>query len=185
MILTSKCYSLVLIQILKNVPHDERVDVWSIGIVTFVLLVGYPPFMDDNQSALFRKIRNGEWEFIENDWRFVSKEVKDFIRGCLTIDPRERWSMEDCLRSAWIRQDPNQLSTVSLSDSLKILKQKKNRLRTVAKAITWLVGKESRPTEDIATLAQDFFCGDTSPNPTKEIVTGEAPAVSEPSNEIV
>ena len=141
--------------------------------------------MDDNQSALFRKIRNGEWEFIDEDWRFVSKEAKDFIKGCLTLDPKERWSMEDCLRSAWIRQDPDQLSTFSLSDSLKILKQKKNRLRSVAKAITWLVGKESRPTEDVATLAQGFLSAETSPKPTEEIVMGEPPAVSEPSNEIV
>ena len=59
-------------EILKNIPHDDRVDLWSIGVVTFVLLVGYPPFLEDNQSALFEKIRTGEWEFIEGDWRFMS-----------------------------------------------------------------------------------------------------------------
>lgn len=125
-------------EILKNIPHDNRVDLWSIGVVTFVLLVGYPPFLEDNQSALFEKIRTGEWEFVEHDWKSVSKEAKEFIRGLLHVDPKERWSVKECLRCAWIKKDPNNLSSIDLSTSLGTIRQRRSRLRSLAKAVMFL-----------------------------------------------
>ena len=50
-------------EILNGVPYDERSDMWSIGVILYILLGGYPPFIDDNQRKLFRKIRKGKYEF--------------------------------------------------------------------------------------------------------------------------
>ena len=128
--------SYVAPEVLRNLPHDQRVDIWSLGVVVFVLLVGYPPFLDQDQGQLFQKIRNGEWVFYENDWKHISKEAKDFVQGLLVVDPNERWTIDECLRSPWIQQDPSQLSTVDLSDTLlKLLQEKKRSLRTVALAL--------------------------------------------------
>jgi calcium/calmodulin-dependent protein kinase I len=121
-------------EILKNIPHDHRVDLWSAGVVIFVLLVGYPPFLDENQTTLFQKIRNGEFEFIEEDWRHISCESRSLVEGLLRVDPNDRWTIEDCLSSPWIRQDPAQLSCVDLSEALRVLREQKSRLRCLARA---------------------------------------------------
>jgi serine/threonine protein kinase len=50
-------------EILNGVPYDEAADMWSVGVILYILLGGYPPFIDDNQRRLFRKIRKGKYEF--------------------------------------------------------------------------------------------------------------------------
>lgn len=112
--------------------------------------------MEDDQSALFQKIRNGEWEFNETDWKDISEPAKDMIRGLLMVNPMERWSARECLRCEWLKRDANQLSQVSLDGSARLIREKKNRLRTIAKAIMW-IGKGPKATSDLATQAQDVI----------------------------
>lgn len=144
--------SYVAPEILKNIPHDQHVDLWSVGVVIFVLLVGYPPFLDDDQTKLFHKIRNGQWVFYEQDWKHISQDAKDLVKGLLVVDPNERWTVEECLRSRWIKQDPAELSCVDLSEALRVLKEKKSRLRSLAYAFMGL-GDKIKPAE-VATQAQ-------------------------------
>jgi serine/threonine protein kinase len=146
-----------ILEILKNIPHDERVDQWAIGIVIFVLLVGYPPFLEENQAVLFDKIRRGEWTFYERDWGKISAEAKELIRGLLAVDPKERWSIEEALRCKWIKQDPSTLSNINLSESINSLRTKRNRLRTMAKAVIWT--KDNNVCEDVPTQAQHASSG--------------------------
>ena len=127
--------SYVAPEVLKNLPHDQRVDIWSLGVVVFVLLVGYPPFLEEDQTTLFHKIRNGEWVFYEDDWKHISNEAKEFVQKVLVVDPNERWTIEECLRSAWIQQDPCKLSSVDLSEAIQKLQQKKRSLRNLARAV--------------------------------------------------
>lgn len=141
-------------EILKNIPHDERVDLWSIGVVSFVLLAGYPPFLEDNQQALFEKIRTGEWEFISSDWRHVSSDAKEFIKGLLVTDPKERWSVKECLRCNWINKDPDNLSSVDLSMSLGNLRARRAHLRNMAKTVILLGKGFGSVTDDVPTHAQ-------------------------------
>ena len=149
--------SYVAPEILKNIPHDDRVDLWSIGVVTCVLLGGYPPFLEDNQSLLFEKIRTGDWDFVENDWRHVSNDAKELIRGLLVVDPKERWSIKECLRCSWIKKDPNNLSSIDLSMSLGTIRQKRTRLRSLAKAVLFLGGGSLNTVSEVRTHA-DMDC---------------------------
>ena len=151
--------SYVAPEILKNIPHDDRVDLWSIGVVTFVLLVGYPPFLEENQSALFEKIRTGDWDFIKEDWRHISKEAKEFICGLLVVDPKERWSIKECLRSSWIKKDPNNLSSIDLSISLDTIRAKRKKLRSVARAVMFLGGASLNTVSDVPTHANVELSG--------------------------
>jgi len=89
-------------EILKNHPHDESADMWSVGVIIYVLLVGYPPFMEDRQRDLFRKIRQGEYTFNYDDWEGVSQDAKDMIRSLLVVDPAHRFSAKKALRHNWI-----------------------------------------------------------------------------------
>lgn len=104
--LTNRCGtpSYVAPEVLKNAPYDQMVDMWSIGVILFVLLCGYPPFADENQTELFRKIRMGEWKFRGEEWEQVSDEAKDLIRGLLVPNPVQRLSAEQALQCTWLRQ---------------------------------------------------------------------------------
>lgn len=142
-------------EILKNIPHDERVDLWSIGIIAFVMLVGYPPFLEDKQSDLFHKIRTCEWGFVKEDWENISMEAKDFIRGLLVNDPKDRWTVEEALRSQWINQDPDHLSSNDLAESLKGMRLQRNRLRGLARSVMFLGIRRDISVVEVPTQAQD------------------------------
>lgn len=77
------------------------------------------------------------------------------IQGLLVVDPSERWSIDECLRSPWIQHDPAQLSSVDLSESLRTLQEKKSRLRGLARSFVGF-GDKIIPVE-VATLAQAGF----------------------------
>lgn len=142
-------------EILKNMPHDQRVDLWSIGVVVFVLLVGYPPFLEEKQADLFLKIRTGDFSFVKDDWLQVSEDAKDLIKGLLKTDPKERWSLEEALRCKWINQDPDQLSSIDLGESVRSLKERRGRLRSLARAFMWM-GKDNTKPVEVKTQAQDL-----------------------------
>ena len=130
-----------LAQILKNIPHDQRADLWSIGVVTYVLLVGYPPFMDDDQSELFSKIRNGEYSLSNADWDPISQPAKDMIKGLLTINQKERWTIQQCLDCEWLAHDAKELAETALDSSKKSMKEKKERFSL--RSIMWFGNKTS------------------------------------------
>lgn len=125
-------------EVLKNIPHDERVDMWSLGVTIFVLLVGYAPFMEDDQLKLFSKIKRGEWRFHKPDWENISEDAKDLIRSLLVIDPVERLTVDEALRSPWIRRYNDSLSSVDLGSSITNLMLKRQKLRSVATSVVFL-----------------------------------------------
>jgi calcium/calmodulin-dependent protein kinase I len=90
-------------EILNNKPYGKAVDMWSIGVITYILLGGYPPFHDENQKNLFKKIKKGEFEFHEEYWGAVSSDAKDLIRGLLHVDPESRLTVDDVLGHSWVR----------------------------------------------------------------------------------
>lgn len=116
-------------EILKNIPHDESVDMWSVGVIIYVLLVGYPPFLKDTQAELFQQIRTGDWKFFKKDWKDISEEAQEMISGLLVVDPEQRWTVDAALRCAWIQRPEADLSTNDLSESLDMLRKRKSRLR--------------------------------------------------------
>jgi calcium/calmodulin-dependent protein kinase I len=89
-------------EILNNKPYGKAVDMWSIGVITYILLGGYPPFHDENQKNLFKKIKKGEFEFHEEYWGAVSDEAKDLIRGLLRVDSETRLTVDQVLSHAWV-----------------------------------------------------------------------------------
>lgn len=77
--------------------YTEACDMWSLGVITYCLLCGYPPFNDDNDLKLFNKIKKCEYEFQMPEWGTVSEESKDFIRKLLQLNPKERMTPEEAL----------------------------------------------------------------------------------------
>ncbi|RHY22193.1 hypothetical protein DYB32_009577 [Aphanomyces invadans] len=92
-------------EILKGAAYGKSVDIWSIGVITFILLCGYPPFHDDNHQALFRKIRKGEFAFDSPFWDAISDDAKHFIKQMLVVDNKKRY------RSSLHARSPRSRST--------------------------------------------------------------------------
>ena len=107
-------------EILHGNKYGKGVDVWSIGIITYILLCGYPPFHHDNHSILFKMIKKGEYEFDSPYWDHVTDDAKRFIRRMLETDPNMRASARELLEDPWIVGD--HVPNTHLESAVKELK---------------------------------------------------------------
>mmetsp|Transcript_20193 Transcript_20193/g.20293 ORF Transcript_20193/g.20293 Transcript_20193/m.20293 type:complete len:413 (-) Transcript_20193:169-1407(-) len=110
-------------EILSNDLYGKPVDMWSIGVITYVLLGGYPPFDDENEQKLFKKIKRSDYEFHPDFWRSVSKDAKDLIRKLLVVDPNNRMTAEDAMKHPWVRRNAKELEKINLNENLATLKK--------------------------------------------------------------
>mmetsp|Transcript_23844 Transcript_23844/g.56174 ORF Transcript_23844/g.56174 Transcript_23844/m.56174 type:complete len:375 (+) Transcript_23844:111-1235(+) len=123
--LTTQCGTpgYVAAEILEGRPYDTQADMWSIGVIVYILLGGYPPFIESNQRTLFRKIRKGQYEFHEEYWGQVSNDAKDLIRFLLTVNPDKRLTAEGGLNNKWIGADAATLASLDLGTNLEQFKK--------------------------------------------------------------
>lgn len=92
-------------------PITLSSDMWALGCLTYFALCGNLPFSDRNTAKLQMSIRKGNYQFPDNDWKNVSPEAKDFIKKCLTLDPKQRLTSKAALEHPWIKSGgkPNKL----------------------------------------------------------------------------
>ncbi|KAF5386526.1 hypothetical protein D9757_005933 [Collybiopsis confluens] len=89
-------------EVLLNEGHGKKVDLWSIGIITYVLLCGYSPFRSDEVKVLIRETKEAKIEFHDRYWKNVSAEAKDFIKRLLNPDPTKRPSAQEAFDDPWL-----------------------------------------------------------------------------------
>uniref|UniRef100_A0A8C6WY33 Protein kinase domain-containing protein n=1 Tax=Neogobius melanostomus TaxID=47308 RepID=A0A8C6WY33_9GOBI len=89
-------------EVLAQKPYSKAVDCWSIGVITYILLCGYPPFFEDNETQLFSKIMRAEYAFHSPFWDDISESAKDFIRNMMQKNPSKRFTTEEALKHPWI-----------------------------------------------------------------------------------
>ncbi len=106
-------------EILKGHPYDQAVDMWSVGVIIYVALCGYPPFLEQDQRVMLDKIRRGEYEFYAEDWNYISRHAQKLIRCLLKVDPDSRYSASTALHHEWIKEvNADELSKTELKNSL-------------------------------------------------------------------
>ena len=109
-------------EILGDKGYGKAVDMWSIGVITYILLGGYPPFYDEDRNALFNKIRSGAFTYHAHVFANVSVTAKDFINRLLTVDPNTRMTAEEALGHSWLSKSSAELRKISLMAGLSELK---------------------------------------------------------------
>jgi calcium/calmodulin-dependent protein kinase I len=90
-------------EVLKGQPYDNTVDIWSIGVITYILLCGFPPFYGNTDQQIFEKILRVEYDFPSPDWDHISVEAKQFIKSILVPEPSKRPSAIEAMEMDWIK----------------------------------------------------------------------------------
>ncbi|XP_037280798.1 MAP kinase-activated protein kinase 2 isoform X1 [Rhipicephalus microplus] len=106
--LQTPCYTpyYVAPEVLGPERYDKSCDMWSLGVIMYILLCGFPPFYSNHGLAISpgmkRRIRAGQYDFPNPEWKNVSQDAKDLIKGLLRTDPTQRLSIEEVLANKWI-----------------------------------------------------------------------------------
>ncbi|XP_062381840.1 calcium/calmodulin-dependent protein kinase (CaM kinase) II gamma 1 isoform X2 [Sardina pilchardus] len=91
-------------EVLRKDPYGKPVDIWACGVILYILLVGYPPFWDEDQHKLYQQIKAGAYDFPSPEWDTVTPEAKNLINQMLTINPAKRITAEQALTHPWVCQ---------------------------------------------------------------------------------
>ena len=85
-----------------NEGYDNSVDMWSVGVILYILLCGFPPFYSNKMPELFDQIMNADFQFPSPYWDNISNNAKDLITKLLQVDPKKRYTPDQCLNHPWI-----------------------------------------------------------------------------------
>lgn len=105
-------------EIIKKLPYDCSVDVWALGVLTYIMLSGKPPFKGKTKDEVFVQITTKNINYSSDIWKANSKEAKTFVKRLLVRDPKQRATAEELLQDPWILNnlDQNEISEDFLLD---------------------------------------------------------------------
>jgi len=97
--------------------YDQLSDLWSCGVIMYVMLCGYPPFFGETDAEVLSKVRLGNFSFNQADWKNVSEDAKNLIRMLLKMNPRDRYTAEQALNHDWIKNKAPKAKNVNLQEN--------------------------------------------------------------------
>jgi calcium-dependent protein kinase len=97
--------------------YDQLSDLWSCGVIMYVMLCGYPPFFGETDAEVLSKVRLGNFSFNQADWKNVSEDAKNLIRMMLKMNPRDRYTAEQTLNHEWIKNKAPRAKGVALQNN--------------------------------------------------------------------
>ncbi|XP_043108983.1 calcium/calmodulin-dependent protein kinase (CaM kinase) II gamma 1 isoform X11 [Puntigrus tetrazona] len=153
-------------EVLRKDPYGKPVDIWACGVILYILLVGYPPFWDEDQHKLYQQIKAGAYDFPSPEWDTVTPEAKNLINQMLTINPAKRITAEQALKHPWVCQRSTVASMMHRQETVECLRKfnasrklKGAILTTMLVSRNFSVGRQhtspAAPTTSTAALAQE------------------------------
>lgn len=106
-------------EIISKRPYDSSIDIWSLGVVIYVLLSAFYPFEAETSDETKEKILAAKYDFNLPEWDYISEQGKDFVKQMLQLDPEKRISIDDALKHPWMTGNAPKLQLPDLRDHLR------------------------------------------------------------------
>ena len=143
--------------------YDKQCDVWSCGIILYILLCGYPPYDGDDDDQIMKNIETKSFEFPDEEWRSVSSEAKSLITRMLIKDPKKRIMPQQALEDVWFKINTSKegLNLVNLKDRISNIEKFSKKEKLQQACISFLVHQMS-DNDQVKELKKLFIALDTS-----------------------
>jgi len=148
-------------EVLKKEPYGKPVDIWACGVILYIILVGYPPFWDEDQQKLYAQIRAGAYDFPSPEWDTVTPEAKNLINQMLTVNPAKRIRAEEALKHPWICQRERVASVFHRQETVDCLKKFNARRKLKGAILTTMLVSRNFSTKSMVKNSK----GDSSNDP--------------------
>ncbi|XP_046823621.1 calcium/calmodulin-dependent protein kinase type II alpha chain isoform X16 [Vespa crabro] len=142
-------------EVLKKEPYGKPVDIWACGVILYILLVGYPPFWDDDQHRLYAQIKAGSYDYPSPEWDTVTPEAKNLINQMLTVNPSKRITANEALKHPWICQRERVASVVHRQETVDCLKKFNARRKLKGAILTTMLATRNFSSRSIITKKGD------------------------------
>ncbi|XP_072154312.1 calcium/calmodulin-dependent protein kinase type II alpha chain isoform X2 [Bemisia tabaci] len=142
-------------EVLKKEPYGKPVDIWACGVILYILLVGYPPFWDEDQHRLYSQIKNGAYDYPSPEWDTVTPEAKNLINQMLTVNPAKRITALEALKHPWICQRERVASVVHRQETVDCLKKFNARRKLKGAILTTMLATRNFSSRSIITKKGD------------------------------
>ncbi|XP_071258528.1 calcium/calmodulin-dependent protein kinase (CaM kinase) II beta 1 isoform X9 [Salvelinus alpinus] len=178
-------------EVLRKEAYGKPVDIWACGVILYILLVGYPPFWDEDQHKLYQQIKAGAYDFPSPEWDTVTPEAKNLINQMLTINPAKRITAQEALKHPWVCQRSTVASMMHRQETVECLKKFNARRKLKGAVLTaMLVSRNFSAAKSLLNKKADVKPQTPQTNSTKNsIVTspkGNVPTpVLEPQTTVI
>jgi calcium/calmodulin-dependent protein kinase I len=125
--------SYVAPEVLNATGYGKEVDMWSIGVITYILLCGFPPFYGDTVPEIFEQIMEANFDYPEEYWGTISKEAKDFINRLLVVDTADRMSAAEALKHPWLSGAASKSKTLNTGKMREYVAERQNTRSKLSK----------------------------------------------------
>ncbi|KAL0108176.1 hypothetical protein PUN28_015038 [Cardiocondyla obscurior] len=142
-------------EVLKKEPYGKPVDIWACGVILYILLVGYPPFWDEDQHRLYGQIKAGSYDYPSPEWDTVTPEAKNLINQMLTVNPGKRITASEALKHPWICQRERVASVVHRQETVDCLKKFNARRKLKGAILTTMLATRNFSSRSIITKKGD------------------------------
>ncbi|XP_021886920.1 calcium-dependent protein kinase 20-like [Carica papaya] len=139
--------------------YGPECDVWSAGVIIYILLSGVPPFWDETEQGIFEQVLKGELDFLSEPWPSISESAKDLVRRMLVRDPKKRMTAHEVLCHPWVQVDG--VAPDKPLDSAVLSRLKQFSAMNKLKKIAIRVIAESLSEDEIAGMKEMFKMIDT------------------------
>lgn len=104
-------------EVLKG-NYDNACDIWSLGVILYIVLCGYPPFEGDNVKEIFHNVNTQKLQFNPPDWENITSEAKDLITRMLDKNPKTRMTSQQCLEHSWLKSEKVGITPHQVTESI-------------------------------------------------------------------
>eukprot|EP00074_Homo_sapiens_P091420 XP_016868152.1 calcium/calmodulin-dependent protein kinase type II subunit beta isoform X17 [Homo sapiens] len=177
-------------EVLRKEAYGKPVDIWACGVILYILLVGYPPFWDEDQHKLYQQIKAGAYDFPSPEWDTVTPEAKNLINQMLTINPAKRITAHEALKHPWVCQRSTVASMMHRQETVECLKKFNARrklkgaiLTTMLATRNFSVGRQTTAPATMSTAASGTTMGLVEQ--AKSLLNKKADGVKEPQTTVI